>query len=439
MRKINILGLITLSFALLITFNKPVSAEPIDNVGTWSYGSKFISALTQSEGENMGQLTNKFVTGIGDIALGYTCPECTVSNPLIQQADIPESMKYGLVGIVENQVIAMFESQPRVDVIAHLSEEWVPGYEESKSVYASGYDDLQKTGISSLWSASRNIAYLGFVIVMILIGFMIMFRSKLGGQTLVTMGNTLPRVIVSLVLVTFSYAIIGIIIDLAGVLMKVIASDSILGSGVPVHNIFQLLSGVLGIGGGITVGTLGLGGIALLFTPIVGKVVGIIAIIITLIILFIIIKGAIKLWFTLLKSYLSILVNVIVAPIAIMMGALPGNDAVIINLFKSVLRNALVFPVAFAIVNIPYFIADQQQIVIGFPETITGSTGNIDKVGPIIIGVAKIIAIYVAAETPVLMQSIIPATASKSGADASAAIKAGLGKVPLIGGMFGAK
>ena len=433
MKKINIFVFMSVAFLVSLLFAKPIYANAIDTVKAWSDGIKFVSALTQSDGENMGQLVNKFAIGVGDVTLGYTCPECTESNPVIQQANIPDEMKRGLVGVVEDQVTAMFESQPRVDVIAHLSEEWIPGYKDSTSVYASGYDDLQKSGINGIWSATRNIAYLGFVIIMIVIGFMIMFRNKLGGQTLVTLGNTIPRIVISLVLVTFSFAIIGIILDIAGVLMSVTAS--ILGSGIPVHNILQLLGGVLGIGGGVTVGALGIGSIALAFVPGL-NLVGIIGIIITLVVLGFIINGAIKLWLALLKSYLAILLNVVTAPFAIMMGAMPGNDASIINLFKSVLRNAMVFPVAFAIVNLPYFLADQQQIVLGFPETITGSTSNIDKVGPIIIAIAKIIAIYVAAQAPALMKAIIPATASKSGADAAGAIKEGFSKVQLIGGMF---
>jgi hypothetical protein len=34
-----------------------------------------------------------------------------------------------------------------------------------------------------------------FVIVMIIAGFMIMVRNKIGGQTMVTLGNVLPNVL----------------------------------------------------------------------------------------------------------------------------------------------------------------------------------------------------------------------------------------------------
>jgi len=121
-----------------------------------------------------------------------------------------------------------------------------------------------------------------------------------------------------------------------------------------------------------------------------------------------------------------------------MAGSIPGNSTAISNLFKSILRNALVFPVAFAIVNGVYFITDRQGIILNFPPSLLLRDGSdtINQIGPLVTGVAKIIAIYVAAQTPQFMKAIIPATASKAGADAAAAVKEGFSKVPLIGGAF---
>jgi hypothetical protein len=164
---------------------------------------------------------------------------------------------------------------------------------------------------------------------------------------------------------------------------------------------------------------------------------GPILLLIALGVLLVILFGAIKLWFTLVKAYFSLLVNVIVAPLAIMVGSIPGNEAMTVNVFKSMLRNALVFPLAFAIVNLPYFLVERgNRVRLEFPETVFGETNMGDTIGPVMLALAKVIAIFVAAQAPEFAKALIPPTASKGGADAAGAIKQGLSKVPLVGGMF---
>jgi len=391
---------------------------------------------TKTQTEDMEKISYRNIYSTLVAFLGSAGPELTTMNI----ANLPGSMKKGLLGMAEQQVVTMLNSQPNIDVLAHLSEEWIPGYRNNSSVYASGYDDLVKSGISSLWSVTRNIAYLGFVLIMIIVGFMIMFRNKIGGQMMVTIGNTLPRIVVSLVLVTFSFALAGVLLDFAGVFMKVLGSASLLDSDIAPHKLLDMLKGVLGFTG---ISSLGFGTIiGIIVAVATGGPIGILAgsiiiVAIALVLIGIVVVGAIKLWLALLKSYFAVLVNVAISPIAIMMGALPGNDSSTINIFKSIFRNALVFPIAFAIVNLPYFIEKQANVRIGFPESLTGdpSSGG-TKMGFFILAVAKIIAIYAAAQAPTIAKSIIPATASKSGVDTAAAVKAGLEKIPLVGGMF---
>ncbi len=409
--------------------------EPIDNQGLWGKIKGGVQKITGAIGESISQLVSKFFTAIGDFFLSTICPQCTIGGrEMAEDESLPEAMRLGLTGVVEREVTAMFNSQPNIDVVAHLSEEWVPGYKEKQSVYAAGYEDLMGTNIDSLWSVTRNMAYIGFVVVMIIVGFMIMFRNKVGGQTVVTIGNAIPKVVVGLVLVTFSFAIAGLILDVAGIFMRVLAG--ILDSNVQIHNIFKLLGGTFGWGGGLTTGGIGIAGLVLVLTGALGPL-GPILLLIALGLLLIILFGAIKLWFTLVKAYFSLLINVVVAPLAIMAGSIPGNEAMTVNVFKSMLRNALVFPLAFAIVNLPYFLVERgNRVRLEFPETVFGTTTMGDTIGPIMLAIAKVIAIFVAAQAPEFVKALIPATASKGGADAAGAIKQGMSKIPLVGGMF---
>lgn len=75
---------------------------------------------------------------------------------------------------------------------------------------------------NKLWQSFRDISYMLLVIVLIAIGFMVMFRMKLNPQTVITVENALPRIVISLLLITFSYAIAGFLIDLMYLIISVI-------------------------------------------------------------------------------------------------------------------------------------------------------------------------------------------------------------------------
>lgn len=78
--------------------------------------------------------------------------------------------------------------------------------------------------IINLWKVFRDIAYLVLVLVLMAIGFMIMFRMKLNPQTVISVENALPKIVISLILITFSFAIAGFIIDLMYVFIVIIIS-----------------------------------------------------------------------------------------------------------------------------------------------------------------------------------------------------------------------
>lgn len=412
----------------------PLPEDKIDNGKVYEDTGVISDTINENttNANNVEKSASKSILGHSMSLFQSACPTCFKNSD-----ELPDGLKTGLVEMVDKGVVAMFDNQPRVNVVAHLAEEWVPGYKETNSVYASGYDDLKTAGVTDLWSKTRNIAYAGYVIIMIVIGFMIMFRNKIGGQVMVTLGNSLPKIVFSLILVTFSFFIIGFIIDIGGMLRNVISGIYYPGSpdsAITIHNPFILFSDFVTKRLTAT-GALGLGGIVLMFITAFSPV-GILLSLFGLILSGFVIVGAIKLWITLLKAYFGLLANVVLAPFTIMLGALPGNDSSMMNTFKSAARNVLVFPIAFAIVNLPYFI-DGQGITLAFPESLVGRTTlSGDIIPDLVISIAKIAAIYAAASAPSIAKSIIPATASKSGMDTSQAIKDSMSKTPLIGGLF---
>lgn len=388
-------------------------------------------------------------------------------NEIEAAADIPNDLKRGLIGMTEDASTALYASYPIVDIPEHLAQQWVPGYNESiTALYAensvsghpSGYDELKSSGIIPLWTRVLNLAYIFFVVVMIVAGFMIMFRHKLQGQTIVTLGSVLPKVIISLIVATFSFAIAGLIIDFGGILIGLVMyildlsdAKSISGLGPLMGNILfgsgglkTIISNVgasLGITGGI--GFAGILAGTVLGGPMLLAGLGIVGLLMAFSILGIILFGAIKVLITLLKAYFMLLVNVVLGPIQITLGAIPGNSTAIINWLLSILRNVLVFPVVFFIVNLPNAILESgSDINLRFPgklvfqDPVEYDAQGINVAGGFFIWILKIFVLFFAAQAPKFIEGFLPPKSSKGLGAGFDAARGSMEKIPLVGGLF---
>lgn len=91
-----------------------------------------------------------------------------------------------------------------------------------KTYAAEGIGFAALRPLTNIWKLIRDISYIILVLILIAIGFMIMFRMKLNPQTVISVENALPKIVVSLLLITFSFAIAGFIVDLMYILITVI-------------------------------------------------------------------------------------------------------------------------------------------------------------------------------------------------------------------------
>ncbi len=276
----------------------------------------------------------------------------------------------------------------------------------TKKAYAStGFDGLQP--VQKLWIAFRNITYMIFVTLFVVVGLGIMFRIKIDPRTVMTLQNQIPKIIIAIVLVTFSFAIAGFLIDLMYVFMYLIISlfaqqgispvdigsnnpfgaigglggMSGIASGVS-HSmsgiVVSMFDGTIGkivgaaigaiigqfigkavgmgvgtaiepLGGGALGGMIGsvagglIGGVGGFFGSkyLIGFVSGIIVYVVIIIALF---SALLRLWFVLIKSYIYLLINIVIGPFVIASGLIPGRSG-FGNWFRSVVANLSVFPV----------------------------------------------------------------------------------------------
>jgi hypothetical protein len=80
---------------------------------------------------------------------------------------------------------------------------------------AQGFGFQTLSPIRTVWRNVRDIAYALLILAFVIMAFMIMFRMKTSPQTVITVQSAIPKLIMILLLITFSYAIAGFLIDLA--------------------------------------------------------------------------------------------------------------------------------------------------------------------------------------------------------------------------------
>lgn len=242
----------------------------------------------------------------------------------------------------------------------------------------AGFSGLQP--ILPIWKAFRNISYSLFAIVFIVTGLMIMFRVKISPQAVLTIESALPKMIGVLILITFSYAIAGFMIDLMYVVIALMVG--ILGANGVTATVFGLdatakgiidggfwsILPAMGIGhGGFTFLGAAIGGMISSFGGVIpvlslgggalGSAVG--AVLFALLWFIIALFLIIKLLIALIKTYISVIMAVIFSPFQILSGALPGSEGGFGSWFKTLAANLLVFPAVAGVLIIGSYIIQQ--------------------------------------------------------------------------------
>jgi hypothetical protein len=395
-------------------------------------------------------ISNTTVAFFGTGASMILPPEVIAMSPEVREEYAQKSFAgKSLFTFAGNGVSMALNSQPTVDIQYALASDWVPGYADTgNSVYAaSGYALLGNSGITEFWNYSRNIAYVLFVVILMAAGFMIMFRNKVGGQMAVTVYNTIPNVILGLILVTFSFAIVGVILNISGLLT--LLAHGILnvdpGSGFYVGDIgsiwgifikgtdWRVTADAAGVGTIIVAIAAGISGL-----PVLG-VLALVLLIIAIIIFGFYIFAFLKVWWMLFKTYLSILIDTVAGPVILAASVFPGNSKMMVGWFNRIIRNALVFPAVFFIINASLKLTT--SITVDMNGLINGSLAESPSgTGTAALNIMKMFlplaAIYFAAEVPKVLEEIFPSQGSQGLTAALQGTRGSFAKIPLIGGMF---
>ena len=212
-----------------------------------------------------------------------------------------------------------------------------------------GFQQLELSLV--LWRMSRNVAFALIILIIIIMAFMIMFRTKIAPQVVITVQSALPKIIITLILITFSYAIAGLLFDVMniafGLLSLIISNSGVVATDATPAQIFGVFldNTALGMIALVTVFyvavTIVLGVGSLFLGPL--ALFGILATILFAVIAVLLIVTAVRTFWLLLRAYVNILLLVIAGPFQILFGAISAEGG-IGRWIRSLLGNFIVFP-----------------------------------------------------------------------------------------------
>lgn len=340
----------------------------------------------------------------------------------------------GAIGVMGHLISSMYTPPTHTsDYFSYLGQNF--GIAKNTYAQSPGMDGLKP--LVKIWSAFRDIVYVFFVLIFVIIGVAIMLRIKIDPRTVMTIQNQIPKIIIGIILVTFSFAIAGLLIDFMYILIyfiwgflsnidgvnlsalapNVFSGNTAVGLGtrifwtdvaapyniawdirsiimdaldidtssggafVPLvgwvfdpsqRDLFDLLINLVSMTAGTYMGIQAAQATPDIMIPglnfltdvleagAVGGVVGLatyevteisLRVFIPWILAYLVLFGAVflalfRLWFTLLIAYVTILIEIVIAPFWILVGMLPGSKATFGTWFKDLLANLLGFVVA---------------------------------------------------------------------------------------------
>lgn len=361
----------TLFAALFLLFIIVFGGRAVAQSDSLPTADDFSSAIN-SAGENLQKFNYRTMLYVAESVncMGGVIKDCGEEQSSQSNSRVPRQNTAFGAGM---RLIGLLTYRPPLsstEYLAHVGQRLrvVP------RVLAVGQGAIVLSPVLKLWTIMRNLAYLFFIVFFIVVGFMILFQSHINQQTIIGVQHALPQIVVTLLLITFSYALAGMMVDLANLFNRfiLVVFDELrmnCPSGIPNIdcfiaekytlsgqesnvNIFTLmysLNQTQGISNVIE-RILSSFGDTLPFVGALGTVAGLIFTITLL--------GAVfRTFFALITAYVTIIITTIISPLQLLGMAIPGGKEGLSSFIKTFMSNILVFPVSFILLLLAaYFV-----------------------------------------------------------------------------------
>ena len=265
-----------------------------------------------------------------------------------------------LMGMTSLAYVTAVHEEPNVNLAYFVQDtaQRIPVINQTAYAQETSYGAWGLEVVLKFWQKSRNIAFAMMSVIMLVIGIMIITRRKINPQTVVTVQTALPRVVISLFLIVFSYPIGAIMASMVNVLtvmvMQVFFADFI-GELFNMNVLVFLIGNIMFVLGG--------GGL-------LGTFVALILLIITLVAM---LAAFVKIIFINLK----ILIQIMFAPLQFAIAAIPGQENLISDWFKQMIAKVLAIPSIVFMVALGWYLLVVPVLDPGvFTNSVVGCAGG---------------------------------------------------------------
>lgn len=335
------------------------------------------------------------------------------------------------------------------DYLAYMGHKFhVPGTPTAAYAADGGTGYTSLAPVLRVWVVMRNLAYFIFAIIFVIVGVMVLVRAKIDPKTAATIQNSLPKIIIALVLVTFSYAIAGFLIDLMYVAIALvlaiaqaidinayqlglkIVNDNLFAAffdGFTVNTLVNVTSSISDLVDKFTNG--------LFSFPVAGGIANVVLRGLAFLILAVAILWALfKTWLSLLSAYANIILGIIFSPLQLMVDAIPGQNQ-FEGWLRTMLANLMAFPAVIGMILIGLLLGNigvnSGGIGPGFVPPLLGNGSMSDMQS--LVGIAIVLTIPKVVE---ILQEILKSPKQKWGSAWSEMLNASRAGL-MAGGQYG--
>ncbi|MEX0622073.1 MAG: hypothetical protein WD187_03775 [Candidatus Woykebacteria bacterium] len=304
-------------------------------LGLFDYGMSSVEtfALRQTGGE----------ASVEAVAVAASGNPVAIQEFLDRVLEEDNPASFGLLGFAGSSLPTLLAMPLPINSTQYVAS--INPFTTANAAIGDGFNDLSDSNIIlNIWTKVRDVSYILAVAVLVIIGFMIMLRVPIGPRNVVSLQNTLPRIAIALLLVTFSFTISGVMIDFVRLLHGVL--DSLVD--VPITSTAGLLgffvvmitslTGALFVTGGLAFG-------AILFILLLTLLLAI-----AILIVFIMIA------FKLITRYVIFLLLTIFAPLFFIFGAIPKAEGAVIYWFRRAAAALVAIPVTSLVIQLSFAI-----------------------------------------------------------------------------------
>lgn len=349
------------------------------------------------------------------------CPTASISTYLAQDV-----YPGGLTLAASDSMVNAFLTGPSENIGAYYAQMLLPREITGSSAYAANCDEKglltsapkcrsasgfwSDYGISNLWGVSFALAMIMVVVVLLISGFMIMFRSRIGGQVVVTVSMALQNVILASVMALASFALGAFFVNLSKALMLVIANlftgllwanlggndsgaiaqwlnEFITGKlattylndplGMFAKFVATLFAGdaaslsssvgtILGNSNAFdAIKSMSTAGIKLVFFMVADAIISPFYLLVRILIAGALLIASIRIYWAVVKTYIVMAIDVIGAPVLFVISAIPSKSTAVKDWLLRMFRNSITAPMMFAMVNATTFIIIKTAIASG--------------------------------------------------------------------------